>query len=169
MITTQAEKKGKKQRETLNSYFVQMNNTLKGWQPKVHILNRFINDLTEELRLAYFYTSNEHAEDLVQIEKLLRRDIDYVRDNEYIDYIKFILEKWHPELISQKRYIRFVYQVLELDKEPYESEITFTAKSKQKEEVVKTVSAQPENIKLYQYINPEFHDYTTVSDSKQNK
>lgn len=110
----------------LHYYTDNLKFALNGWQPKVFILNCFVKDLRAELKRLPIPNSGN----LLLVDYLIARDVDYVTDSEYINCIKFILEKWCPELLFKEKYIRYVYDGLKLEYEPYENEMGFVEDSR---------------------------------------
>ncbi|MEX2633384.1 MAG: hypothetical protein WD267_05085 [Balneolales bacterium] len=118
-------KEAVKHEPRLEFYIKSIELILLGWQSPVFLLNRYLNDLTKELNDIYEKYISEHTtSNFALIRRLMDREIDYVTDNEYIDAIKFILERWHPELLN-KQYIWLAYEGLELRKKPFENTLGF--------------------------------------------
>lgn len=109
--------------KTYEYYIKSIKSALLGWQPKVLVLNSFVNDLRSELRKL---PVNNASWNLRVIDRLIDRDIDYVTDNEYISCIKFILEHWQTDLIRQKIYIQYAYDRLQLRNIPFDNHLGFS-------------------------------------------
>lgn len=106
----------------MDYYIDNMGSTLLRWKPRVFLLFRFLKDLSGELRKVHGRNASAR---LWHVERLVGRDIEYVRDQEYIDCIKMVLEHWYPQLIEEQRYIRYVYDALDLGSYSIEDEFSF--------------------------------------------